>query len=362
MGISAHARAAAYLWLPVLLINSQSRATVLVEYTFGDSVATATNLPQSVAANLSATPMIGKHDTGQVVPHSFIEWSPGNMAMRLTSSDGPAGGRKFQFTLEADPGFTFQVNDFVVTFRAVNTYGNNRSIAVRPNLDPGVSFVDVSGGDFMATFGPAYPFWNMANWNAFVLRTDLTSLVVEVAVMASGGPFITDLEGVRISGDVLPDPCVAPSISAQPEPAATCGRTPATFTVVADGSPPYSYQWRKDGQPLSDGPSGTGSTIQGSTTDTLTVLDATEADEGAYDCEVTGACGDLTSSPATLTVCSANLNGDLVVDLADYQQFYSCRTGPGGTAAGGCECADADADGDVDLLDFLGFQAGFACN
>jgi hypothetical protein len=165
------------------------------------------------------------------------------------------------------------------------------------------------------------------------------------------------IDGIAVS---LGPECTL-SLPAGPAPVMTCGRTPATFTVLADGSPPYSYQWRKDGLPLSDGPSGSGSTIQGSTTDTLTILDATQDDEGAYDCEVAGACGNLASSAATLTVCTANLNGDLVVDLADYAEFVACETGPGGTVAGGCACADADGDNDADLADFTLFQAAFPC-
>ena len=47
------------------------------------------------------------------------------------------------------------------------------------------------------------------------------------------------------------------------------------------------------------------------------------------------------------------------VDLQDFLAFQACFTGPGGPVDPGCECVDFDADGDVDLLDFFAFQTAF---
>jgi hypothetical protein len=52
-------------------------------------------------------------------------------------------------------------------------------------------------------------------------------------------------------------------------------------------------------------------------------------------------------------------DADAVVDLADYAEFASCMTGPGGSVPLGCECADLDVDDDSDLDDFAGFQQSF---
>ena len=43
------------------------------------------------------------------------------------------------------------------------------------------------------------------------------------------------------------------------------------------------------------------------------------------------------------------------VDLADYNQFINCLSGPEGTIAN-CQIFDSDQDGDVDLVDFASFQ------
>jgi len=76
----------------------------------------------------------------------------------------------------------------------------------------------------------------------------------------------------------------------------------AGFAATATGTGPFDYQWRKDGQPLADGPTGTGSTLSGTTTASLTVLDPAGADAGMYDVVVSNDCGATTSPAAALTI------------------------------------------------------------
>jgi hypothetical protein len=63
-----------------------------------------------------------------------------------------------------------------------------------------------------------------------------------------------------------------------------------TLSVVATGSD-LSYQWLKNGAP-----------IDGATTAQYTVAAAVKADEGQYVCDVTGGCGKVQSSSATVVV------------------------------------------------------------
>ncbi len=54
-------------------------------------------------------------------------------------------------------------------------------------------------------------------------------------------------------------------------------------------------------------------------------------------------------------------DGDGDVDLADFEIFLDCETGPdGGALAGGCEVFDFDGDTDVDFLDFGALQTSFS--
>ena len=85
---------------------------------------------------------------------------------------------------------------------------------------------------------------------------------------------------------------VAPSITTQPaSQTVTAGQT-ATFTVVATGTAPLSYQWRKSG-----------TAISGATAPTYTTPATTSADSGSqFTVVVTNTAGSVTSNAATLTV------------------------------------------------------------
>jgi hypothetical protein len=79
-------------------------------------------------------------------------------------------------------------------------------------------------------------------------------------------------------------------VTASPGSVTTCLGTTATFSVAASGTPPLSYQWRRNGSPISGQ---TGSVLQ---------LTAASGVAGGYDCIVTNTCGSATSAAATLTV------------------------------------------------------------
>jgi hypothetical protein len=74
-----------------------------------------------------------------------------------------------------------------------------------------------------------------------------------------------------------------------------------SFTAqAASGFSGLTYQWYHNDLPISDGPTGNGSTIGGATTTTLTILDAVWTDHGGYRLVATNSCGDATSFTATL--------------------------------------------------------------
>jgi hypothetical protein len=88
----------------------------------------------------------------------------------------------------------------------------------------------------------------------------------------------------------------APTISVQPANQAVAAGQTATFTVVATGTAPLSYQWRKNG-----------ATITGATSASYTTPATTSGDSGAtFDVVVSNSAGSATSNAATLTVTSGN--------------------------------------------------------
>ena len=90
---------------------------------------------------------------------------------------------------------------------------------------------------------------------------------------------------------------VAPSITTQPQSQSADYAESATFSVVASGSGPLSYRWRRNGAPLSDG-----GNITGALTPTLNLTNVTSTDAANYSVVVTNTAGAVTSSVVALTV------------------------------------------------------------
>lgn len=131
-----------------------------------------------------------------------------------------------------------------------------------------------------------------------------------------------------------------------------------TFNVSVTGTGPFTYQWRKDGDPLTNSAHISGAGLQ-----QLTIHDVTTLDEGLYDCIIDNDCDTQTSTSAQLTVnaaCPGDANGDNIVNFNDLNivlgQFG--QSGPPGALEG-----DLNDDGRVDFLDLnlvLGFY-GAVC-
>lgn len=117
---------------------------------------------------------------------------------------------------------------------------------------------------------------------------------------------------VVISNGTLPDATstpvtltvtpVAPTITTPPAAATILYGGNATFTVVATGTTPLTYQWRRGGVNLANGTALNAATISGATTATLTLTSITSLDAGNYDVVVTNSVNPTTSAAATLTV------------------------------------------------------------
>jgi uncharacterized Zn-binding protein involved in type VI secretion len=98
-----------------------------------------------------------------------------------------------------------------------------------------------------------------------------------------------DLLLSRVPPDALP-PFVVSGPTANPGDRVLAGST-VTLRLVAGGTVPLEYQWRKGGVNLPD-----------ATADTLVLSNVTTADSGAYDVSVKNAYGSLTSAVLDLTV------------------------------------------------------------
>jgi hypothetical protein len=104
-----------------------------------------------------------------------------------------------------------------------------------------------------------------------------------------------------------------PVIATQPQ-AQTCtaGNT-ATFSVLAVGSPPLSYQWRKNGANLYND-----ANVSGATSSALMFANVSLTDVASYDVVVTGFSSVTSTPPAVLTVVSPSSSPLILYEPFDY--------------------------------------------
>jgi hypothetical protein len=106
---------------------------------------------------------------------------------------------------------------------------------------------------------------------------------------------IAACSGSAVSISTSTPTATAPVITTQPMSQTLTAGRPATFTVVATGTTPLTYQWKKNG-----------ALISGATASSYSTGPTTVSDHGvAFTVTVSNSAGATTSSPATLTVNAA---------------------------------------------------------
>ena len=83
----------------------------------------------------------------------------------------------------------------------------------------------------------------------------------------------------------------SPTIATQPDDVLAGVGQPAELRVVAAGTPPFSYQWKRNGKP-----------IDKATRPTYVIRESTEGDTADYSVTITNAAGSIQSRSATLQV------------------------------------------------------------
>lgn len=116
-------------------------------------------------------------------------------------------------------------------------------------------------------------------------QTCYPAFLLLLAVMAGCGG------GSSVPPPPPPPPAQPPSIITQPTSQTVAVGVSATFSVVATGTSPLSYQWRKDG-----------TNIAGATSASFTIASVAMSDAGNYTVVVSNSAGSATSNAATLTV------------------------------------------------------------
>lgn len=162
----------------------------------------------------------------------------------------------------------------------------------------------------VTTYGNSGYFFNIAGGGIFNATGDFFyGNVDEVAIFDKA---LTDQQIM----DLFLSANVPPWITRQPAAPARdifAGNI-VTLSVVADGNPPLSYQWRKGDVELI-----------GQTSTTLAFDSITEADSGVYDVVIRNNYGSIASAKVTLAVKPAETNPPTILHAAGNQTFNAVR-------------------------------------
>jgi hypothetical protein len=166
-----------------------------------------------------------------------------------------------------------------------------------------------------------------------------------LAAIADSSNWTFGSSGTLPSGTIAVTTCAAPAVQSGPVSASVCAGGGVSFTVIAVGAGPLSFQWRRNGVDLIDG-----AHVAGAQSSSLSLAQAGALDAGAYDVVVSNACGSTVSASATLSVDANDTDQDGAPDCADGCPNDAQKTTPG---ACGCGTPDVDSDGDgtLDCID-----------
>jgi len=237
---------------------------------------------------------------------NFLVWLNGNTAgaasgsMTLTSSDGVTSApvALSGTVMAATPQLSVSPTSVNFGTVTVGSKGSqNVTLSNQGSADLTISLISVNATAVGAT-GMTTPATIKAGQSA----TLTLSYSPTVAASMTGNVTITSNDPhtpsfvVAVSGTSTAT-AVAPTITTAPaNRTVTAGQT-ATFTVVAAGTAPLSYQWQKSG-----------ANIAGATGASYTTPATTTADSGStYRVVVSNSAGTVTSAAATLTVTAATV-------------------------------------------------------
>jgi hypothetical protein len=150
----------------------------------------------------------------------------------------------------------------------------------------------VGGNDYGLQSTATNSDWRLTHW-----VEGAQYVVYRGVALTNGGASVTIIAHPGLSGytqvnglQIARSGASAPSITLQPSSQAVALGANVTFSVVAAGAAPLSYQWRFGGSPL------------GATNASLTLTNVGFANAGAYSVIISNSAGTVTSSTAVLTV------------------------------------------------------------
>jgi hypothetical protein len=161
-----------------------------------------------------------------------------------------------------------------------------------------------------------------------VTTTTLTITSTDATDAASYRCVVTNAYGSTNTGSAtltVTNANTPPAIVQQPSAQNVAAGGTTSFTVLASGSEPLSYQWQKSVVSGQWSVVPQGGHYSGATTNTLTITSVDSSDAANYRCVVTNAYGVTNSSAATLTIITPNACLGLL--NADFEGGFSLAGG-----------------------------------
>lgn len=123
-------------------------------------------------------------------------------------------------------------------------------------------------------------------------RNTGTSQILNGVAYGAGTFVVVGENGLILQSDSM---LIAPQITAHPQDQTIDCQTSTDISVVATGTAPLNYQWRKNGTP-----------IAGATSSSLTIPNVQCGNDGSYSVVVSNAAGSVASDSALLTLVDAS--------------------------------------------------------
>ncbi|QOJ00453.1 MAG: immunoglobulin domain-containing protein [Phycisphaeraceae bacterium] len=283
-----------------------------------------------------------------------LQWDPvteifGPMSTGFTKNpppnpDNPATVR----TLKVIDGVLYAGGDFNRSgARVVNNIARWDGTQWQPlGNGPGFNVWTISKlGDYLyagGIGGANAAYWDGTTWRNMRAGTDGPVYAMETlnGKLHLGGTFLT-ADNTPASYFAKWTPSFNVSITQHPQGTLLCPGSNYQMSVTATGTGPFTYQWRRNGQP-----------IDGAVNRTYTVTGANAGSAGSYTVLVSNGCSEQISNAAVLTICAVDFNCDGFLDFFDLLDYL-------GAFEEGLPGGDFNGDGFIDFFDFLDFTDGF---
>ena len=292
------------------LASSGTRFTVTVSNSAGSVTSTAATLTvQAVAPTISAQPINVSVNQGGRANFSVAARGSAPLAYQWLSNGAPIVGATSSVysispVLIGSSGASFTVTVSNVAGTITSTPATLTVLGVVPptiSVQPSnVTVSDGSTATFSVTASGGMPLayqW-LANGLPILKATASTYSITAASLASSGTSFTVTVSNG--AGSITSNPAVLtvtalkPTITTEPQAQNVLAGATATFGVVANGSAPLGFQWRKNS-----------ANISGATSASYVTPATTGADSGSvFDVIVSNTAGAVTSAAATLTVAA----------------------------------------------------------